>query len=70
MTIYGFLSYCNEELRIPNKELRIKFDEALEDKSMCAVSEIVMKSNEMLKAIPVKNWLLEFLMMKNLKSIV
>lgn len=50
MTIYGFLSYCDEELRIPNKELRIKFDEALEDKSMGAVSEIVMKSNEMLKA--------------------
>lgn len=50
MTIYGFLSYCNEELRIPNKELCIKFDEALEDKSMGAVSEIVMKSNEMLKA--------------------
>ncbi len=50
MTIYGFLSYCDEELRIPNKELRIKFDEALEDKSMEAVSEIVLKSNEMLKA--------------------
>ena len=50
MTIYGFLSYHDETLAIPNKELRIKFDEALEDKSMGAVSEIVMKSNEMLKA--------------------
>ena len=50
MTIYGFLSYHDETLTIPNKELRIKFDEALEDKSMGAVSEIVMKSNEMLKA--------------------
>ncbi len=50
MTIYGFLSYCNEELRIPNKELRIKFDDALEDKSMGAVSEIVLKSNQMLEA--------------------
>lgn len=50
MTIYGFLSYCDEELRIPNKELRIKFDETLEDKSMGAVSEIILKSNEMLKA--------------------
>ncbi len=50
MTIYGFLSYCDEELRIPNKELRIKFDEALEDKSMGAISEIVLKSNEMLNA--------------------
>ncbi len=50
MTIYGFLSYHDETLVIPNRELRIKFDEALEDKSMGAVSEIVMKSNEMLKA--------------------
>ena len=50
MTIYGFLSYHDETLVIPNKELRIKFDEALEDKSMGAVSELVMKSNEMLKA--------------------
>lgn len=50
MTIYGFLSYYDETLVIPNKELRIKFDEALEDESMGAVSEIVMKSNEMLKA--------------------
>ena len=32
MTIYGFLSYHNKTLEIPNKELRIKFDEALEDK--------------------------------------
>ena len=50
MTIYGFLSYCNETLTIPNKELRIKFDEALEDKSMGAVSEIILKSNKMLEA--------------------
>ena len=50
MTIYGFLSYHYEILTIPNKELRIKFDEALKDKSMGAVSEIVLKSNEMLKA--------------------
>lgn len=50
MTIFGFLSYCNEKLMIPNKELRIKFDEALEDKSMGAVSELIFKSNEMLNA--------------------
>ena len=50
MTVYGFLSYHDETLAIPNKELRIKFDEALEDKSMGAVSELVLKSNEMLKA--------------------
>ena len=50
MAVYGFLSYHNETLEIPNKELRIKFDEALEDKSMGAVSELVLKSNQMLKA--------------------
>ena len=33
MTVYGFLSYYDETLMIPNKELRIKFDEALEDKA-------------------------------------
>ena len=31
MTIYGFLSYHDKTLEIPNKELRIKFDVALED---------------------------------------
>ncbi len=50
MTVYGFLSYHDETLKIPNKELRIKFDDALEDKSMVAISELVLKSSEMLKA--------------------
>lgn len=50
MTIYGFLSYYNKKLVIPNKELRIKFDESLEDKSMGEISKLVLKSNEMLKA--------------------
>ena len=50
MTIYGFLSYYNDELRIPNKELKIKFDEALEDKSMGVIAELVSQSNKMLKA--------------------
>jgi len=50
MTIYGFLSYHDKTLEIPNKELRIKFDEALEDKSMGEVAKLVLKSNEMLKA--------------------
>ena len=36
MTICGFLSYRGEELRIPNKGLRTKFDEVLEDKSIGA----------------------------------
>ena len=50
MTVYGFLSYCDEELIIPNKELRIKFDYSLKSHQMGEVSEIVMKSNEMLEA--------------------
>ena len=50
MTIYGFLSYYDETLTIPNKELRIKFDEALEDKSMGEISDLVLQSNEMLDA--------------------
>ena len=50
MTIYGFLSYYDGELRIPNKELQVKFEDALEDKSMGAISKIVMQSNEMLEA--------------------
>ena len=50
MTVYGFLTYHDETLEIPNKELKIKFDDALEDKSMGAISELVLKSNQMLEA--------------------
>ena len=50
MTIYGFLSYHDKTFEIPNKELRIKFDEALEDKSMGEVAKLVLKSDEMLRA--------------------
>ena len=50
MTVYGFLTYHDETLEIPNKELMIKFDEALEDKSMNEVSKLVLRSDEMLKA--------------------
>ena len=50
MAIYGFLTYHDEIIEIPNKELMIKFDDALEDKSMNEISKLVLKSNEMLKA--------------------
>ena len=50
MTVFGFLTYHEEILEIPNKELMIKFDDALEDKSMNEVSKLVLKSDEMLKA--------------------
>ena len=50
MTVFGFLTYHDETLEIPNKELMIKFDDALEDKSMNEVSKLVLRSDEMLKA--------------------
>ena len=50
MTVYGFLSYYDEELRIPNKELRIKFDYALRSHKMGEISKLVLQSNEMLEA--------------------
>ena len=50
MTVYGFLSYYDEELRIPNKELRMKFDYALRNNKMGEISKLVLQSNEMLEA--------------------
>ena len=50
MTVYGFLSYHNETLTIPNKELRMKFDYSLKNHQMGAISELVLKSNQMLEA--------------------
>ncbi|MDO4975242.1 MAG: AAA family ATPase [Alphaproteobacteria bacterium] len=50
MTVYGFLSYHNETLTIPNKELRMKFDYALKNHQMGEISNLVLKSNQMLEA--------------------
>ena len=50
MTVYGFLSYHDETLTIPNKELRMKFDYSLKNHQMGAISKLVLKSNEMLEA--------------------
>ena len=50
MTVYGFLSYHDETLAIPNKELRMKFDYSLKNHQMGAISKLVLKSNEMLEA--------------------
>ena len=50
MTVYGFLSYHDEILNIPNKELLKKFDYSLKNHQMGAISEIVLKSNQMLEA--------------------
>ncbi|MBD5458760.1 MAG: AAA family ATPase [Lachnospiraceae bacterium] len=50
MIIYGLLSYNDNELRIPNKELMIEFESALEDDDFGYVAELVRNSNEVLNA--------------------
>ena len=50
MTVYGFLSYHGGYLRIPNHELMEKYQDVLGRKSMGAIREIVVKSEEMLQA--------------------
>ena len=50
MTIYGFLTYHDQLLEIPNKELMLKFNEAIKDDCMDEISRLVLQSNEMLKA--------------------
>ena len=44
MTVYGFLSYHDETLEILNKELMMKFEEALEDKSILRIRKKFRKS--------------------------
>jgi len=43
MTIYGFLTYHDNLLEIPNKELRLKFQEALNDDFMDEASRLVQR---------------------------
>lgn len=50
MVVFGFLSYCDGYLRIPNRELMEKFQRVLSRDSMGAVKEVVDKSKEMLEA--------------------
>ena len=50
MVVYGFLSYHDGMLRIPNHELMEKFQRVLSRKSMGCVREIVLRSREMLDA--------------------
>ena len=50
LVVYGFLSYENGRLSIPNKELMMKFEASLEDKSLGYVSDLVIRSEDMLKA--------------------
>lgn len=50
MVVYGFLSYHNGELKIPNHELMEKFESALNRKSMGGVRQIINCSRKMLEA--------------------
>ena len=50
MIVYGFLSYYDGTIRIPNKELMKEFEKALRDKSFGEVMDMVKNSEKMLKA--------------------
>ena len=50
MTIYGFLSYYNGQLQIPNCELMEKFQNVLSRDSMGELKEIVETSRQILEA--------------------
>ncbi|OON91846.1 MAG: AAA family ATPase [Epulopiscium sp. Nele67-Bin002] len=50
MITWGFLSYYNEELRIPNRELMIEFELALKDNTFGELSKIIKNADEMLRA--------------------
>ena len=50
MVIYGFLSYYNGYLTIPNKELMKKFQRVLKDQSMGYIATLAKNSNIMLEA--------------------
>ena len=41
MIVLGFLSYYDGYLKIPNKELMLEFEKALEDESFGYVSKII-----------------------------
>ena len=55
MVVYGFLSYHNDTLRIPNHELMEKFQAVLSRQSLGAVKAIVDRSREMLNATLLKD---------------
>lgn len=50
MMIYGFLSYYNGYLFIPNKEIMKKFQRTLKDQSMGYIAELARNSTVMLEA--------------------
>lgn len=50
MVVYGFLSYYNQTLSIPNHELMEKYNQVLARKSMGKVAAMVARSREVLEA--------------------
>ena len=50
MIVYGFLSYYDGRIKIPNKELMKEFEKALKDESFGEVMNMVKKSEITLKA--------------------
>lgn len=50
MIVYGFLSYYEGRITIPNKELMKEFERALRDESFGIVSDMLSKSERILKA--------------------
>ena len=50
MVVLGLLSFYDNRLTIPNRELRIKFADSLKNKIFNKIADIVQKSNEMLFA--------------------
>lgn len=50
MVVYGFLSYYNQTVRIPNHELMEKFNQVLRKKTMGIVADIVDRSREIFEA--------------------
>ncbi|OOO00421.1 MAG: AAA family ATPase [Epulopiscium sp. Nele67-Bin004] len=55
MITWGFLSYYNEEVCIPNNELMLEFVIALRDESFGEVSGLLKNSDEMLRATLAKD---------------
>lgn len=51
MVVYGFLSYHDNELRIPNRELMEKFEKVLKRDSMGVIAGITKQSKAVLQAI-------------------
>lgn len=50
MIVLGFLSYNNGYLKIPNEELMMEFEKALEDNSFGEVSKLIACSDKILEA--------------------